>query len=362
MLSIRIEQATVPVAEKDAVTGTGRMAWVDYARALAIMLVVYRHTMVGLDRSGLVVPSFLYNVQEFLFNVRMPVFFVLSGIFLGRSVTHRPPGYMIRKKVNNLLYPYLVWTFIFISIQILLSGYTNATRTTRDYLYIFTDPRELDHMWYLVSLFTTSVLLIAVAPVMVKRPVIHLLLAVALHFVHPLVAHYSLLFYTCYYYVFLCIGVQASGWIRGLDSRNSRWLRTLLLACLPVFIAGQLFWMNSTGDNYRPLHDWYLLPYLLIILVACIVYYCVSRLLYNAGILRWMNTLGRASLYIYILHLLVISSFRMLCLKLLHINNVYLILTGSLLLGITIPVLVYRLSRRWPFIHRFFSLDKQQGE
>ncbi|RYY53554.1 MAG: acyltransferase [Chitinophagaceae bacterium] len=362
MLSIRIEKAAVPVAGKDIAAGTGRMPWVDYARALAIMLVVYRHTMVGLDRSGLAVPSFLYNIQEFLFNVRMPVFFVLSGIFLGRSVTHRGQGYMIWKKAANLLYPYLVWTFIFITIQILLSGYTNATRTTHDYWYILTDPRELDHMWYLVSLFTTSVLLILVAPVLVKRPVLHLLLATGFHFVHPFVVKYSLLFYTSYYYIFLCIGVQASSYIRELDKRDSRWLWKLLLLSLPFFIAGQLFWMNNIADNYKPLQDWYLLPFLVIILVACVVYYCVSRLLYNAGILRWMNTLGRASLYIYILHLLVISSFRMACLKILHINNVYVILGGSLLLGIIIPVLVYRLSKRWTFIHRLFSLDKQKGE
>ncbi|MET0635107.1 MAG: acyltransferase [Chitinophagaceae bacterium] len=360
MTKINVESDVAGSVESLKTASNPRLAWVDYARALAITLVVYRHTMVGLNRSGLHVPSFLYNIQEFLYNVRMPVFVILSGMFLGRSLLRKSTRQQITSKVSSLLYPYFVWTLIFITIQIFLSTYTNSKRTWHDYLYIITDPRELDHMWYLVALFTTSCILIIVAPVLLKRPVLHLAIAFVLYLMHYFLVDYSILFYFCYYYIFLCIGVHASSWILPLDKKSNKWLAGLLITVLPFFIAGQLFWLHNIGPNYEPDNNWYIIPFFFIILVACVTFYAVCRLLYNAGILRSISVLGKASLYIYILHLLFISSFRIICLNIFHIENVYVIILGSLVAGITGPYLIYRLSLKWRGIHYLFSLEKKQ--
>lgn len=334
------------------------MEWVDYARAIAIILVVYRHTMVGLQRSAQEVPSFLYNIQEFLVNVRMPVFFVLSGIFLGRSIINRPGMEIFRKKASTLLYPYMLWTIILISMQIFLSDLTNSKRTFEDYKYIITQPRELDHMWYLLALFNTSALLILVSKWMVKHPVLHLALAALLHFSHIFVYEYSLVSDILYYYVFLAVGVHISGLVLRYDQVGNRFIARALLIALPVFIAGQLFWFHNIDENYAPLVTAYLLPFLIIILVACFVFYCVCKLLYNSGRAKWLNTVGKSSLHIYILHILVISSFRILCLKVLGIDNIYVLIGGSLVLGIGLPVIIYRLTKTWTPLQYFFSLEK----
>lgn len=337
------------------------MEWVDYARGIAIILVVYRHTMVGLRRSAQDVPAFLYNIQEFLVNVRMPVFFVLSGIFLSRSLLHRSRTELIQKKANTLLYPYILWTVILITMQIFLSTYTNSKRTAADYLYIITQPRKLDHMWYLLALFNTSLILILFSRWMMKHPVLHLSIAVLLHFGSVFVNEYSLLSDLLYYYIFLAVGVQVAGSITSYDKKDNKTVTKWFLTTLPFFIGGQLFWWNNIEACYEPSHNIYLLPFLLIILVACFLFYCGCRLLYNAGIAKWLNLVGKSSLHIYILHILIISSFRIIFLKVFGITNVYFLICGSLFFGIGLPILVFLFTKKWIPLQYLFTLEKPKN-
>ena len=331
-----------------------RLDWVDYARGLAIILVVYRHTMVGLTRSGLKVPDFLFSIQEFLLNVRMPVFFVLSGIFLARSYEKRSAFRIFIIKCKKLLYPYLIWAIILVSIQIFLSDYTNSTRDYRDYLYIFTQPRELDHMWYLLALFNTTCLLLILYKFIEKYPFLHIVLAVSLHFYF---IDYSIISDLMYNYIFLVIGVYSYRQIPKLEKLKISALVLYFLLLLPVFVAGQLFWLNHIDKFYRPYENWYLIPFLLIILIACIVYYFLSRIIYESGKATWLKWIGRYSLYIYILHLLVISSVRIFFVQGLKVESVGILILASLLLGLTVPVLLYKLSER-AGLYYLFSLEK----
>lgn len=355
-----IEKETYVPKETVLKTPTKRLGWVDYARGLAIILVVYRHTMVGLRRSGFHVPSFLYNIQEFLMNVRMPVFFVLSGIFLYSSLQKSKSKQVAVKKVKTLLYPYVLWAIVLITMQIFLSDYTNSNRTFKDYSYILLQPRELDHMWYLLALFNCSLLLIVLFKWMQRNPWLHLCLALVMHFTHFLFREYSFFSDIAYYYVFLTIGVMVSQPAKEFDKKPKELFIKFLIITIPIFVAGQLFWLHHIDNSYEPLKEIYLLPFLLIVLVACFMFYLTCRLLYSAGVAKWLNVVGKNALYVYILHLFVISSFRIAALKLFHISNVYALILGSLLLGITIPILVYKLATRWHLKFLFTLQDTQR--
>jgi len=154
-----------------------RMAWVDYLRGLAIILVVYRHILIGLQRSNLDVPSALVTANMIFFSFRMPLFFILSGIFINGSIARRPLKQLIWIKFENLLYPYLVWSFIQVTLQIFLNKYTNSDRTFWDYTYIFYQPRGLDQFWYLPALFNTTVIYLLIKvklkPVASGRPFLY---------------------------------------------------------------------------------------------------------------------------------------------------------------------------------------------
>src|SRR5215203_3254614 len=113
-----------------------RYNWVDYLRGIVILLVVYHHTYLGIERSGLDVPASVGDANMVFYSFRMPIFFIISGVFTSISLTYKPLKDLIWIKFDKILYPYFIWAFLQITLQILLSSVTNSDRTYYDYLYI----------------------------------------------------------------------------------------------------------------------------------------------------------------------------------------------------------------------------------
>lgn len=321
--------------------------WVDYARGIAIILVVYRHCLVGLQRAGVEIASEAYAIQEFLYNVRMPVFFVLSGIFLQASLKKSSQRALIKKRAATLLYPYIIWSVFLISLQWIFSAYTNSSRTSADFLYILLQPRELDHMWYLLALFNTSVLFLLLAPLLKQYRGSHMLLALLLHFTSFYLGPWSFFSDIAYHYIFLLTGTFISGQVSKWEALS--WAKTggVLILVTPLFIAGQLYWLRTIGANYQSDHWWELGPYLLIILIACFVFYLVSRLLEAWGKTGWLQTLGKHSLYIYILHIHIIAFVRIIFIKVLRISDWEYVLPVSVGLALVLPVYIYAIVKKY---------------
>src|SRR6476660_7994939 len=105
------------------------MAWVDYLRGIAILLVVYRHVLIGLERSKVTIPTALVTANIIFYSFRMPLFFILSGIFIESSIAKRSFESLIKIKIEKLLYPYIIWTFIQVTLQISFSQFTNSVRS-----------------------------------------------------------------------------------------------------------------------------------------------------------------------------------------------------------------------------------------
>lgn len=91
-------------------TTTARLAWVDAAKGLSILLVVAHHVVWYLQRSGQA-PGPVVVANEALASLRMPLFFLASGLFVAgplaaswRTVLH--------KRVAFFLWLYVIWTII----------------------------------------------------------------------------------------------------------------------------------------------------------------------------------------------------------------------------------------------------------
>src|ERR1700724_1835666 len=137
-----------------------RLAWIDYARGIAILLVLYRHVFEGIKESGINVKPWLTleHANIIFFSFRMPLFFIVSGVFMGGSLFKRGLGGFILNKCKIILYPYALWAAIQITLQLLFSKYVNGGRDPGDYLYILYAPREIEQFWYLYALFNVTVL------------------------------------------------------------------------------------------------------------------------------------------------------------------------------------------------------------
>lgn len=87
-----------------------RVAWVDYAKGLCIVLVVMMHCTLNYgDQVG--AEGWLHAVVDFARPFRMPDFFLISGLFLSLSI-NGPRLEFVDRKIIHFAYFYLLWLTI----------------------------------------------------------------------------------------------------------------------------------------------------------------------------------------------------------------------------------------------------------
>jgi fucose 4-O-acetylase-like acetyltransferase len=333
-----------------------RYGWVDYARGIAIMLVVYRHVLIGMQRADIFLPHAAFEFQELFYNFRMPVFFVLSGVFLAKSLRKKSWISVLQDRSATLLYPYLLWGSVLITLQIVFSRYTNATREISDYLYLFSQPRRIDHLWYLFALFNTSMLFLFVTR-FVKNKQANVVFAVCLHAltITPLFEGNSLIGDICYFYLYLVCGTYFSEMLLSPSPviRVSNPVSAFLM--LLFFIVAQWFWfMHADEENlYLPL-------FLLINLFACWCVYVLSVFLARFEATGWLSFIGEHSLYIYILHVTIAALIRSILVRSAIAFPPVVILISCWIAGVVVPIVLFQTLKRYGF-KRMFSLKQNSA-
>jgi len=323
-----------------------RLAWVDYLKGIAVILVVYRHVLIGIQRyvagqqaKGVNIPDvpvYLERANTIFFSFRMPLFFILSGIFIGGSLAKRTLKQVIGIKFENLLYPYFIWVFLQVTLQIILGANTNSNRTLIDYTYILYQPRALDQFWYLPALFNTSVIYLLVKT-KIKPPVWgQFLIGAALYFGSPYLHSISMISDWMEFYIFFALGDAVSPFF--FKDKAQRFLKNpySLLLIAPVFILTQVYYLNHYTE---PGHA----DFLVIALIGCLSMFILSFRIQSWNILPFLRIVGYHSLYIYVIHVFVAGLVRLFLTKFLGIQNPFILLFSGIFFGITLPIIFYNL-------------------
>ncbi|MFO1149647.1 MAG: acyltransferase family protein [Alsobacter sp.] len=93
-----------------ALPDENRVAWVDYAKGVCIILVVMMHSTLGVGEA-MGGEGVLHTVVAFSRPFRMPDFFLVSGLFLARVIDRDWRTYLDRKVVH-FAYFYVLWVLI----------------------------------------------------------------------------------------------------------------------------------------------------------------------------------------------------------------------------------------------------------
>ena len=103
-----------PEATDGSAHPTRRVDWVDYAKGICIILVVMMHVTLGygedVHREG-----WLHQFVRFAQPFRMPDFFLISGLFLSRTI-NAPWRQYLDRKVLHFVYFYVLWLAIQLAI------------------------------------------------------------------------------------------------------------------------------------------------------------------------------------------------------------------------------------------------------
>lgn len=311
-----------------------RLGWIDFAKGLAIILVVYRHIMIGLMRAGLDVHQGYIIANEVVYTFRMPLFFILTGIFIRRSLEKRGKKFFVLNKLKTLIYPYLIWAFLQVSLQIILNNYTNSDRSWIDYLYILVHPRAIDQLWFLYALFNNCMIYLIVNKVTGNRKLLNLLIAVIFHYLATLTPQIDLLKDALYYFVFVALGDMISQYLF-MEKYRSIYKSPLVFALLlALFIPGQLLWFKNPHMNT--------FLFALIEIVGCFLMINISFMVSSKKIFNFINIAGNYSLQIYVMHVIISSAIRIALMQVFSIQSVPILMLLGVTAGCFIPVFFYK--------------------
>ncbi|HEV3325949.1 MAG TPA: acyltransferase [Puia sp.] len=342
-----------------------RLAWVDYLKGIAIVLVVYRHVLIGIQRSVATaqaqgsnipdVPFWLEKANMIFFSFRMPLFFILSGIFISGSLAKRTLKQVIGIKFDNLLYPYFVWVFLQVTLQILLGSNTNSNRTLINYTYILYQPRALDQFWYLPALFNTTVIYLLVKTYL-KPPVWgQFLIGLVLYFCSPIPAVHSISMISDWmeFYLFFALGDSIATFF--FKESTQRFLKNpyTLVLITPVFFLTQVYYLAHITEPGKP-------DFLAIALIGCFSMFVLAFRMQIWNVLSFLRIVGYHSLYIYVTHVFVAGLVRLSLTKFLGIHNPYILLVSGIFFGVTIPIIFYNLLVLDGPLWFLFSFKKRQ--
>lgn len=345
-----------------------RYRWIDYDKGISIILVAYGHCLGILRSSGANLdadPAFNY-LALFLYGFRMPLFFIISGVFVMGSLKRKGLGGYVYGRLNNILYPLFIWGVIEVSMQLLSNHARHQPANWGDYLYLLLDPRRLGtgHFWYLNALFTIGALYAIFNVVLRFNRVVQLVLGVVLYgvsaYIHLNNLQFGILTDICQYYFFFSLGAFTSPIL--LEQRNMDRFATwkVLIPLLIIFLGMQYYITNinlteGKGEiNYAEHH--YPLYYLIEALIGCTLSVNVSFLLQKYDRAKFIRIIGYYSLFIYVMQIIVMIIASIVLMRVLKISNVPVLIAAVLFSGTIIPIVIYniclRLNLWWLFTFR----------
>lgn len=316
-----------------------RYIWVDYAKAIGIILVVFGHVNRGLHSSGINISNSMFEkLDSIIYSFHMPLFFFLSGLFFINSIEKSTKFDFTLNKINVILYPYVIWSLLQGTTEVILSKYTNAKTNMIEVLSFPFHPRA--QFWFLYALFMIFILACIIyhhRRFIQTLPLVIIISLVAYTFSNKIGTQLHINYITNNI-VFFFIGCIFNTYYKHIEkilSKSSLILLTLLFAC-SQYIFHFYYNMSYTQTGIFTFG----LAITAILLITNLSIELVKTNIY------WPRKIGELSMVIYLTHILAGSGARIIISKIFHVNNWYAHIFFGTLIGIILPILFYYLTKK----------------
>jgi uncharacterized membrane protein YcfT len=281
---------------------TGRLDWIDAARAVSITLIVLMHARVVFSGMG-VTASDIWWIDDVAGHLRIPLFFAASGLFAARWST-ASWGSLFRGRLALLVWVFLVWQPVVLAYKIAewwLLRDVLAEHWSWQLTQFFLSPvRPVGELWFLWALVVFLILakLTARVPAVLRVGVPAVASFVWTAFIEPAMGlEWSELLGSGWggvvkYYVFFVAAATFSSRIRAFFTATPRWAAALIFL---VWLALTVLAIES-GIEIR----WVRFP---LFVLGAAAGFALGRLL---APLRPVAALGRNTLPVYVAHLPII--------------------------------------------------------
>lgn len=322
--------------------------WVDYAKAIGIILVVFGHVNRGLHSSGINVSNlFFVNMDSIIYSFHMPLFFFLSGLFFVSSIEKSTKKNFILNKINTIFYPYVIWSLLQGGTEVILSKYTNAKTNIIDVLSFPFHPRA--QFWFLYALLMIFIFacIIYHHKLFIKAlPFIILASLIGYLFSNKIGTHLHVDYITknIVFFFIGCLFNLYKDTIQNILSTSTSML-FLFLFIISQYLFHLHYKMNYTQTGIFTF-------WLAVVSIFLIINLSIKLSDVN---IYWLRNIGELSMVIYLMHILAGSGARIILSKVFHIDNWYVHITFGTLIGIVAPVVFYYITRKTSMILLFNS-------
>lgn len=318
-----------------------RVAWVDRARGIGIILVVYGHALRGGFHDAADRPAWVEWQDRVIYSFHMPLFFVLAGLFIWPSLARRRGGF-VKSKLVTIAYPYFLWSLIEGGLELALAPFVNSPITPRDLLLIPIQP--IEQFWFLQALFFAQiiawfcfprrfVLLVAAVIGYAVATVTPGMVAVA---VHPIM--FGLLY--------VAVGIMVA---EQLDRVGQA--RPCVIAA-GVLAAGVFAVLLVSGGSSAPIG-------VAIALSGVAATICLAASVSSGRIGSLLAWLGCGSMAIFVMHTIASAGVRIILGRVGFAPGMIEVLAITTIAGLALPMLAWRLAEAFN-LNPWLGLDRYQ--
>ncbi len=316
-----------------------RLAWVDTAKGISIILVVMMYSVfnVGQDASGV---GLFHYVIGFATPFRMPEFFLISGLFLDQVLSRTWRAYADRRVVHYL-YFYALWAVIHIVLKVGIMSAAPAEAAS-DLLWAIVEPYGV--LWFIYLLAAFSLVTKLMYDLRAPRWLVWAFGA-AFQMAHIQTGSY-LVDQFCAYFVYFYSGyVFAPLIFRLVDAAMAN--RRLALIGLGVYAAVNIALVFSPGFAVLPNEIQLGLAGLpgvrLTLAIAGSLALCITAgLITGPRETKWLRWLGEHSIVVYLVFVLPMSFARIALARIGLIQDVTVSSFLVMIVAIGVSVLLYR--------------------
>ncbi|WP_448994879.1 acyltransferase family protein [Novosphingobium sp.] len=345
-------------SQAEALAGTvagarsGRVAWLDTARGIGILLVVAGHALGGLIDSPLG-EGFGQGRSLFfaIYTFHMPLFMMLSGVMVSARLAKSPARFRNRL-LSGIVWPYFLWSSFQLTVIAAMGSLVN--QPLGDYFGTLASLpwHTVSQFWFLYALFLLHVLAMGTLGTLGREG--FLILCLALKPLAQIVALPEVLHLAANHALFYGIGV----WLTPDGLKAIAVDRPLGFRIGMVFIAVALLWLvlgvANSFDATRQLPTAKAAAIAFLAwrheaLPAAIAgaFAIVGLATFATGRLETvLALLGRRSMSIFVLHIMAIAGVRIVLTKALHVAEPWPVFTLACLAGVLLPLLADTVIRR----------------
>lgn len=268
-------------------------------RGLAIVLVVFGHGLRGAWNSEEGAGDVLQAIDWFVYSFHMPAFFYLGGYFTEISLRHRSAASFIRGRWWGIARPYFLWSIIYFMAGQVMSRFTTVNRPINIDQLLSIGWAPIHVLWFLYAFLTCQMLALLGS----RAPLLSLTLALAANFA---VSAANL---QGSEEIFITIARHAPFFFVGYLFANRSWPVVPRFSSLSLMTVTLLFFtigaLSYSMSSERPIQAVTIPVSLLGIAMLAGLSSKIAR--ESPGGAATFATLGRASMAIYLLHILVLA-------------------------------------------------------